>query len=337
MNVAINGFGRIGRAVFKVLIENKPGIKVVAINDLTDTATLAHLLKYDSCYGVYPADIKALPDGFSVGSEKFKVIAEKNPENLPWKELEVDIVLECTGRFCAKKDASLHIKAGAKKVLISAPGKGDDPIKTIVMGVNEDKLTKKDLIISNASCTTNCLAPVVDVVKRNFGIKKSLMTTIHSYTADQNLVDGPHKDLRRARAAAMNIVPTTTGAAVSVAKTISSMKDKIDGLAVRVPTPVASLCDVVFLTTKKVTEEKVNAAFKKAAKEGKLRNILGVTSEPIVSSDIVGNALSSIVDLGLTMICDGDLLKVIAWYDNEWGYSNRLADLCEYIGRKGLL
>lgn len=337
MNIAINGFGRIGRATFKaILLNGDKNTNVVAINDLTDTKTLAHLLKYDTCYGDFELDVEAAKDGILVNGKKYKVFAEKDPSLLPWKDLKVDIVVESTGRFLTKQDAMLHVKAGAKKVLISAPSKGGG-VKTIVMGVNEDKLNKSDVIISNASCTTNCLTPVTEVIRENFGIKKAMMTTIHSYTADQNLVDGPHKDLRRARAAAANIVPTTTGAAITTSEVITSLKDKIDGMAVRVPTPVASLTDVVFLTKKKVTEETVNQAFKKASKSARMKGFLAVSDEPLVSSDYIGHSASTIVDLALTKVVDGDLLKVVAWYDNEWGYSCRLLDLCEYIGRKKLL
>jgi len=334
MNIAINGFGRIGRAAFKALLAKK-GINVVAINDLTDTVTLAHLLKYDSCYGIYNKKVDFTKDSIVVGGKKYRIIAEKDPAKLPWKELNVDVVIESTGRFTDKEGCKLHLKAGAKKVIISAPGKGN--IKTIVLGVNEEKLKKSDKIISMASCTTNCLAPLTEVIRQNFGIKKAIMSTVHSYTADQNLVDGPHRDLRRARSAALNIVPTTTGAAISVTETIPSLKNKFDGMAMRVPTPVGSLCDVTFVTNKKVDEKKVNAALKKAAKSFRFKGILEVTEEPVVSSDIVGNPASSIIDLDLTKVVMGDLLKVVSWYDNEWGYSNRLADLCEYIGKKKLL
>jgi glyceraldehyde 3-phosphate dehydrogenase len=263
-------------------------------------------------------------------------MAEKDPAALPWGELGVDVVLECTGIFRTKDKVSAHLAAGAKKVVISAPGKSDG-IKTVGLGVNEDKLKKTDKIISNASCTTNCLAPVTDVFKKAFGIKKAIMTTVHSYTADQNIVDGPHKDLRRARAAAVNIVPTTTGAAKATTETIPSLADKFDGMAIRVPTPVVSLCDIVFLAGKKVTEEKVNSAFRQAARSSRLKNILAVSDEPLVSSDLAGNPASGIVDLELTKVIDGDLVKVVAWYDNEWGYSCRLADLVEYIGKQKLL
>ncbi len=334
MNVAINGFGRIGRATFKVLLSKK--INVVAINDLTDTATLAHLLKYDSAYGVYDKKVESRQGALLVNGKKYQVLAERDPGQLPWKELKVDLVLECTGIFRTKDTAGKHIKAGAKKVIISAPAKSAG-IKSIVMGVNEEKIKKTDKILSNASCTTNCLAPVTKIIKDNFGIKKALMTTIHSYTADQRIVDGPHKDLRRARAAAVNIVPTTTGAAIATTETIPSLKGKFDGMAVRVPTPVGSLVDMVCVTRKKVDEKTVNNVFKKAAKSAKLKKYFAVSEEPLVSSDYVGNPASSTVDLTCTKVVDGDLLKVISWYDNEWGYSNRLVDLCEHIIKKKLL
>lgn len=335
VNIAINGFGRIGRAVFKALL-NKKGLNVVCINDLTDTKTLAHLLKYDSCYGNYDKSVTYTADGIVVGGKKYKVTAEKEISKLPWKQLKVDIVLECTGKFTTSEESAPHLEAGAKKVILSAPAKGGD-VKTFVLGVNADKLTKVDKIISMASCTTNCLAPVTDVIKNSFGIKKAIMTTIHSYTADQRLVDGPHKDLRRARAAGLNMVPTTTGAAICVTETIPEIKGKFDGLSVRVPTPVVSLSDITFLTEKKVTEKEVNDALIKAAKSSKMKGILAVTEEELVSSDFIGNPASSIVDLASTKVVDGDLLKIVAWYDNEWGYSSRLADLCEYINKKHLL
>lgn len=335
MNIAINGFGRIGRTTFKALL-NKKGISVVAINDLTDTKTLAYLLKYDSCYGIYDKKVGFTKDSVIVAGKKYKVLAEREPDKLPWKALKVDMVIESTGRFTKKEDAILHIKVGAKKVIISAPSKSEN-IKTIILGVNENNFKKNDKIVSMASCTTNCLAPVMEVIRKNFGIKKAIMTTVHSYTADQNLVDGPHKDLRRARAAALNIVPTTTGAAIAVTKTIPSLAGKFDGMAMRVPTPVGSLCDIVFITGKKVDEKKVNNALKKAAGSARFKGILEATAEPIVSIDIVGNAASSIVDLSLTKVIGSDLVKVVAWYDNEWGYSSRLADLCEYIKKRKLI
>ncbi len=344
MNIAINGFGRIGRALFKVLLEKRLKINVAAINDLTDTKTLAHLLKYDSCYRAYKKSVNFTADSIVVGGHsassgqgrKYKVLAERNPSQLPWKILGVDLVLECTGLFRTKDQASMHLKAGAKKVIISAPAKTDS-IKTIVLGVNENKITKNDKIISMASCTTNCLSPVTDVIRQNFGVKKAIMTTVHSYTADQNIVDGPHKDLRRARAAALNIVPTTTGAAIATTKTIPGLKGKFDGMAIRVPTPVGSLCDIVFITNKKVDERKINQALKKASRSARLRDILAVTEEPIVSTDIIANSASAIVDLSLTKVIGNDLVKIVAWYDNEWGYSNRLVDLVDYIVKKRLI
>jgi len=334
MNVAINGFGRIGRATFKVLLEKK-GINVVAINDLTDTKTLAHLLQYDSAYGTYSKKVGYRKDGLMVGGRKYPVMGEKDPSALPWKQMGVDVVLECTGIFRTHDKAGQHLEAGAKKVIISAPGKSEG-IKTVVLGVNEDKLKKSDKVISNASCTTNCLSPVTDTFKRAFGVKKAIMTTVHSYTADQNIVDGPHKDLRRARAAAVNIVPTTTGAAKATTETIPALKDKFDGMAIRVPTPVVSLCDIVFLASRKVEAKQVNEAFTKAARSARLKNILSVSGDPLVSTDLVGNPASGVVDLGLTKVIDGDMVKVVAWYDNEWGYSARLADLAEYVGKKHL-
>ncbi len=334
MNIAINGFGRIGRAVFKALLD-KPGVSIVAINDLTDTKTLAHLLKYDSCYGIYDTKISFTKNSLIVGGKIYPILAEKEPTALPWAKLKVDVVIESTGRFTDRDQAKAHITAGAKKVLLSAPGKGDD-IKTYVIGINEDKIKKADQIISMASCTTNCLGPVTDLLRRSYGIEKAIMTTIHSYTADQNLVDGPHKDLRRARAANLSMIPTTTGAAIAVTKTIPTLAGRFDGLSVRVPTPVGSLCDAVYVLKKKVTAKDVNKLFQKASQSSKYRGIITVTDEPLVSADIVGNPASSIIDLALTTVIDGNLLKVISWYDNEWGYSNRLADLCLYIGRKKL-
>ncbi len=331
MNLAINGFGRIGRAAFKVIWMRFPNIKVVAINDLTDPATLAHLLQYDSCYGTTKQKIGATKDSLLVNGQKIPVLAVKDPTQLPWKNMKVDVVLECTGRFTDKEGLTMHLKAGAKKVILSAPAKKGS-VKTIVMGVNENKLTKNDNLISCASCTTNCLAPTTKVIKDVFGIKKALMTTVHSYTADQNLVDGPHKDLRRARSAAINIIPTTTGAAIAAAETIPSLKNRFDGLSVRVPTPVGSLCDTVYVLNKKTTVEAVNRAFLKAAK-GKMKNIIEASNEELVSTDIIGNPHSAIVDLKCTKIVGGDLLKVIAWYDNEWGYSNRFVELANYLGK----
>ena len=335
INLAINGFGRIGRAAFKIILEKHKDMRVVAINDLTDTKTLAHLLQYDSCYGIYDKKVSSDAKNIIVAGEKIPVLAEKDPTLLPWKEMKVDIVLECTGRFTNKEGMSQHLKAGARKVILSAPAKDKDKgVKTIVLGVNENKLTKNDQLISCASCTTNCLAPVVDIVRRHFGVQKAIMSTIHSYTADQNLVDGPHKDLRRARSAAINIVPTTTGAAIAATLTIPSLQDKFDGLSFRVPTPVGSICDIVFVIKKKTTVEKVKAVFKKAAQSAYYKNYIEASTEPLVSTDIIGNPHSAIVDLPLTKIVDGDLLKVTAWYDNEWGYSQRLVDLVYLMAHK---
>lgn len=329
LNVAINGFGRIGRAAFKIILDEHPELRVAAINDLTDNSTLAHLLQSDSCYGRYNRKVSGDDKGLVVDGKRYLVFAEKDPSLLPWKKLQIDIVLECTGRFCDKDGAGLHLKAGAKKVIISAPAKKGG-VKTIVLGVNDKQLKASDHIISNASCTTNCLAPAMAVLKEKFGVKKALMTTIHSYTADQNLVDGPHKDLRRARAAAVNIVPTTTGAAIAVAETIPSLKNKFDGLAVRVPTPVASLCDIVCIVSKKTSAEAINKVFISMAK-GKMKGIIEASNEELVSTDIIGNPYSSIIDLKNTKVVDGDLVKVIAWYDNEWGYSCRLVDLASSL------
>ena len=334
INVAINGFGRIGRASFKALLERK-NVRVVAINDLTDTKTLAHLLTYDSCYGQYAKKVKAGADSLTIDGIKYPVFAIKDPSALPWADLKVDIVIESTGFFTEKDKASLHLKAGAKKVIISAPAKGAD-VPTFVLGVNEQKLSKKDKVISMASCTTNCLAPVTEVIRAEFGIKKALMSTVHAYTADQNLVDGPHKDLRRARSAAVSIIPTTTGAAIAVTETIPQLKGKFDGMALRVPVPTGSISDLTFLLEKPATPEQLNAALIKASKTPRFKGILTTTSDPIVSHDIVGNPYSSIVDLSLTKVVDGDLAKIVAWYDNEWGYSSRLADLCVYIGKNKL-
>lgn len=331
MKVAINGFGRIGRTTAKVLLK-KEGVEIVAINDLTDDKTLAHLFKYDSNYGTFSGEVKADEDGehLVLGDKKIKTFAEKDPSKLPWAELEVDVVLECTGFFTDKESASAHITAGAKRVIISAPPKGD--MSTHLISINEDEIGDEK-VISNASCTTNCISPVVAVMHANFGILKATMTTIHSYTADQNLQDGPHKDLRRARAAAENIVPTTTGAAISTTEVIPELKGLFDGLAIRVPTPVGSLSDLTILTKKKTTVEEINAAFVEASKQPRYKGILEVTDEPIVSSDIVGNPASSIVDLSLTKVVDGDLVKVVAWYDNEFGYSNRLAELAIFAAK----
>ncbi|NLO83323.1 MAG: type I glyceraldehyde-3-phosphate dehydrogenase [Clostridiales bacterium] len=335
VKVGINGFGRIGRNAFKAaLAKNYDSFEVVAINDLTDAATLAHLLKYDSCFGKFDGEVEAKDDVLVVNGKEIKVLAERDPANLPWKDLGVDIVLESTGLFTARDKAAKHIDAGAKKVVISAPAKNEDI--TIVMGVNEDKYDPANHhVISNASCTTNCLAPVAKVVHEKFGIKKGLMTTVHSYTNDQRILDLPHKDLRRARAAALSIIPTTTGAARAVALVLPELKGKLNGFAMRVPTPTVSVVDLVAELEKPATAEEINAALKEAA-EGSMKGILGYEEEPLVSIDFKGDSRSSIVDALSTMVIDGTLAKVVAWYDNEWGYSCRIADLIDYIIAKGL-
>jgi glyceraldehyde 3-phosphate dehydrogenase len=334
--IAINGFGRIGRAAFKIILNDHPNLEVVAINDLSDVKTLANLLKYDSAYGKYDKEVKGMADAIKVSSKKYKIYNEKDPENLPWKELNVDVVLECTGIFKDKKSAGKHIKAGAKKVIISAPTKDTKAVKTIVLGVNDKDIKKSDDILSCASCTTNCLAPMAEVVRSKFGIKKSLMTTVHAYTASQSLVDGPHKDLRRGRAGATNIVPTSTGAAKATGLVIKSLNNKLDGMAMRVPILVGSIVDATFVLKKKTDTNKVRKAFVSASKLKKFKGILQASTEPIVSSDIVGSSYSSIVDLDFITVMDGDLLKVVAWYDNEWGYSNRLVDLSALVAKKYL-
>ncbi len=328
IRLAINGFGRIGRAAFKVASE-EDNIEIVGLNDLTDNKTLAHLLQYDTVYGRYRKDVSADDEGITVAGKKYTVFAEKDPSKLPWKKLQVDVVIESTGHFRTRETASAHLKAGARKVVISAPAKGGG-VDTFVIGVNDDSLRGQE-IISNASCTTNCISPVMKVLTDTFGVHKAAMTTVHSYTADQNLVDGPHKDLRRARAAAQNIVPTTTGAAIATTKTIPELTNLFDGMAIRVPTPVVSLSDITAMLKKKTTVEEVNEAFRAAAKEERFKGIMAITEEPLVSSDIIGNPHASIVDLGLTKVIDGDLLKIIAWYDNEWGYTNTLVRICQKL------
>ena len=330
--VAINGFGRIGRNAFKIAFAN-PDLEIVAINDLTRTDTLAHLLKYDSSYGHYGHDVGSDDKHIIVDGKKITVTAEKEPDKLPWKELNIDVVIESTGRFVKGELAALHLKAGAKRVVISAPAKGDDSkVSTHVIGVNEDKLGQAE-IISNASCTTNCITPVAAVIEREFGIEKAMMTTVHSYTASQVLQDGPSKDKREARAAAENIVPTTTGATIAAAKALPVLKGVFGGLSIRVPTPVVSLSDFTFLTKKKTTVEAVNAAIKKAAQEERFRGVLAWTEEELVSRDFVGDSHSSIADLKLTNVVGGNMVKVVAWYDNEWGYSNRLVEMVALAGK----
>jgi glyceraldehyde 3-phosphate dehydrogenase len=330
VKVAINGFGRIGRLVLRAGMEDK-NIEFVAVNDITNAATLAHLLKYDSVHGIFE-DVKADGDAIIVNGKKIKVLAVKDPAQLPWKELGVDYVVESTGLFRKKEDAQKHIDAGAKKVIISAPAK--DPDGTFVLGVNEgDYDSENHHIVSNASCTTNCLAPVAKVIRDNFGIVKGLMTTIHSYTNDQRILDLPHKDLRRARSAAMSMIPTTTGAAKAVGLVIPELAGKLNGMSVRVPTPNVSVVDVVFETEKEVTVEATNAALKKAS-ENELKGVLAYTDEPVVSVDMNGNPNSSIVDGGSTMVSGSNMLKVLSWYDNEWGFSCRVIDLINYMASK---
>lgn len=325
--VAINGFGRIGRLVFRELF-GKKDFQIVAINDLMDTKTLAHLLKRDSVHGTYKQNVEAGENCIIVNGTSIKVLSEKAPENLPWNDLNVDFVVESTGIFRSKEEVSKHLQAGARKVIISAPAKGDVDA-TIVLGVNHETLKKEDKIISNASCTTNCLAPVMKVITDNFDVKSAFMTTIHSYTMDQRLLDYPHKDLRRARAAALNIVPTTTGAASATGKVIPVLKGKIDGLAVRVPTPNASLVDVSIIVERETTKEEINKLMKDAS-ETYLKDILEYSEEPLVSTDIIGNPASSIFDSQVTMV-NGKFIKILSWYDNEWGYSCRIVDLIKYI------
>lgn len=329
--IAINGFGRIGRAAFKIALM-KPDLEVVAINDLTDAPTLAHLLKYDTAYGRYAAEIASKEKAIIVDGREYPIYAEPDPAKLPWKDLEVDVVLECTGRFVEAKKMQAHIDAGAKKVVLSAPSKGKGDMPTYLLGVNADEYRAEEILLSNASCTTNCIAPVAKVISQMIGIEKAMMTTIHSYTADQNLQDGPHKDWRRARAAAQNIVPTTTGAAIAVAETLPELEGVFDGLAVRVPTVVVSLTDFTFVTKRETTAEEVNMLLQEAAEKPEFAGILRVTDELVVSSDLIGDPYSSIVDLSLTKVVGGNLLKVVAWYDNEWGYSNRLIELAQKIG-----
>lgn len=328
MQIAINGFGRIGRQAFKVAFSKKD-IKIVAINDLTDTKTLAHLLKYDTAYGKYEKEVSFDEKNIIVAGKKIPVFAEKDPTMLPWGKLKVDVVLECTGRFTKKEDAEMHVKAGAKKVVISAPAKGGG-VPTYVRAVNCSKAPKeKSLVINNASCTTNSIGPVMAVLNEKFGIEKAMMTTAHGYTADQNLQDGPHKDLRRARAAAENIVPTTTGAAIAVTEVIPGLLNVFDGLALRVPVPTVSVSDMTVLLKKNVTKEEINKVMVEAAKLARFAGVLTTTSEPLVSSDFVGNPHSAIVDLSLTNVVGGNLVKVVAWYDNEVGYAHRLIEIAE--------
>ncbi len=330
IRVAINGFGRIGRAAFKIMANSKK-YEVVAINDLAPADSLAYLLKYDTVYGRYDKKVTAKGNDIYVAGKKYQITAVPEPVKLPWKKMKIDVVLECTGRFVKDGLARDHIKAGAKKVIISAPAKGGGNVDTFLLGVNENDYKKQD-VISNASCTTNCIAPVAQILVSKFGVAKAMMTTIHSYTADQTLVDGPHKkDMRRGRSAAENIIPTSTGAAVATAQVVPELQGLFDGLAVRVPTPVGSLSDFTFLLKKDVTVKQVNNALIAASKSKRYKGILGVTDEPVVSSDFIGDSRSSIVDLTLTKVVDGNMVKIIAWYDNEWGYSTRLVEMIDQI------
>ncbi|MHA1752245.1 MAG: type I glyceraldehyde-3-phosphate dehydrogenase [Candidatus Helarchaeota archaeon] len=324
IKIGINGFGRIGKLVFRAILKQKADIEVVGINDLTDTKTLAHLLKHDSTFGILPNDIQSDENSLIVDGKKIPVSAIRNPAELPWSSLGAKIAIESTGIFRKREQAANHLKAGAEKVIISAPS--PDPDYTVVMGVNSDGLTSDHLIISNASCTTNSLAPPAMILNNSFGIKSGVITTIHSYTNDQRLLDFIHKDLRRARAAAVNIIPTTTGAAKAIGKVIPDLDGKLNGIAMRVPTPDGSITDLVVNTEKDVTVESVNNALKEAA-EGKLKGIMEYTEDPIVSRDIVGNSHSAIIDGGMTMVVGKNLVKVLSWYDNEWGFSNRMVDL----------
>ncbi len=333
VRVGINGFGRIGRNILRAAIGN-PGVDFVAVNDLTDAATLAHLLKYDSVLGNLAADVKPSADGIAVNGDAFKVLSVRDPGQLPWKDLGVDVVFESTGLFTSREGAAKHIAAGAKKVIITAPAKGPDI--TIVLGVNEQKYDPaKHQIISNASCTTNCLAPLVKVIHERFGLRKGWMTTVHSYTNDQQLLDLPHKDLRRARAAAMSMIPTTTGAATAVGEVLPELKGRLDGFAMRVPTANVSVVDLNALVDKKTSREEVNAALREAAL-GPLKGILAYSEEELVSIDFRGNPHSSIVDAAYTKVMDGDFVKLLSWYDNEWGYASRCVDLLLTVVARGL-
>ena len=329
--IAINGFGRIGRNAFKIAFE-RSDLEIVAINDLTDNKTLAYLLKRDSNYGTYGHDVSFDDNGLIVAGKRIKVLAEKDPTALPWKDLGIDLVIESTGFFTDKEGASGHIKAGAKRVVISGPTKSED-VDTIVLGANDDAVKGSTEVVSNASCTTNSLGAVMAVLEAEFGVEKSLLTTVHSYTASQKLQDAPSKDLREGRNAAENIVPTSTGAAIAVTKALPGLAGKFDGISMRVPTPVVSISDVTALLSKDVTVEELNDAFKKAAQQPYFQGILGVSEEPLVSRDYIGNSHSGVVDLPLTRVVGGNLVKICVWYDNEWGYSNRLVELVADVGK----
>ena len=334
IKIAINGFGRIGRAVLKRILDKHPDLEIATINDLTDPKTLAHLLKYDSLYGIYNKAIESAENSLLINKEEIKIFAKKDPINLPWKKMGIDIVLECTGAFRDYEGAKKHLKAGAKKVIISAPSKTPEKIPSFILGVNEEKFDgKKDEIMDMGSCTTNCLAPIVKILQDNFKITQGFMTTIHSYTNDQKILDLPHKDLRRARAAGINIIPTTTGATKAIGKVMPELEGKLNGIAMRVPLPVVSVIDLICQTEKKTSIEEVNYIFKKESQTDKLKGIFGIEDAPLVSSDYKGNSFSAIVDAGLTMAQD-NLVKVVAWYDNEYGYACRLAEFAEYVGKK---
>lgn len=331
IRLAINGFGRIGRHAAKIALENK-NIELVAINDLTDTKTLAHLLRYDTIYGNFHVPVQVEESVIIIGKKKVLTFAEREPEKLPWTKLKIDVVIESTGAFTSEEGASRHFAGGARKVIISAPAKGG-AVPTFVRGVNDHELKQSQRLINNASCTTNSIAPVMAIIDEHIGIKKAMMSTVHGYTGDQNLHDGPHKDLRRARAAALNIVPTTTGAAVAATETVPQLKGKFDGVAFRVPVATGSLSDFTIVTKRKTTVEEVNQLFIEAEKDQQYRGILRVEHDEIVSSDIIGDSHSSIIDLALTKVVDGDLVKVVAWYDNEYGYSHRLIEMVEEMGK----
>lgn len=334
IRLAINGFGRIGRPTFRRILDNHPDLEVLAINDLTEPKTLAHLLKYDSVYGIYQKEVKATENSLIVEGKEFRILAEAEPEKLPWKDLGVDIVLECTGRFREFEGAKKHITAGAKKVIISAPSRDPDKIPSFVLGVNEAKYdSKKDAICDMGSCTTNCLAPVLKVLHQNFKVIRGFMTTVHSYTNDQKILDLPHKDLRRARAAALNIIPTTTGAAKAIGKVMPELEGKLDGMAMRVPTPTVSILDLICQVKRDTTREEVNKVFKEAAKSSELKGILRIEESPLVSNDFKGDTYSAIVD-SLSTMAKNNLVKVVAWYDNEYAYACRLAEFAEFVGKK---
>jgi glyceraldehyde 3-phosphate dehydrogenase len=331
VRIAISGFGRIGRNILRAIVEAKrTDLSVVAINDLFSAKDNAHLLRYDSVHGRFPGEVKVAGDSIDVGAGPIKVLAERDPKKLPWKSLNIDLVLECTGIFTDRDKAAAHLEAGAKRVLVSAPAKGAD--LTVVYGVNHDKLTRDHKVVSNASCTTNCLAPVAKVLNELVGIKSGFMTTIHAYTNDQNVLDQAHKDMRRARAAALNLIPTSTGAAAAVGLVLPELKGKLDGTAIRVPTPNVSVVDLKFIPGRETAVEEINTAMEHAAK-GPLKGILGVSNEPLVSIDFNHNAHSSTFDLTQTQIVDGKLVRVLAWYDNEWGFSNRMADTAVAMGK----